>query len=312
MLPIPLSFRQLDYVIAVAETGSTAAAARRLNVSQPSVSLAVARLEEVLGQPLFLRAAGQGMTPTPFGREKLVAFRSLRAQTHALLAGAAEGTTLPPTLDLGVFSTLGPRYVPRLIRAFRAQVPNARVRLHEADLETLHRWLEEGRIDLALVYDFGAGTEVTLTPLVEVPPYALVAKDHPLAGDGRVSLARLVEDPLILVNLPQSRSYFLSILQAQDLSPTIALETGSIEMVRSMVANRLGVGLLATELPYRQTYDGGEVVHLQLKERVAPHRVALARAQHLPATWIADTFSEVAKATLGAPEQSPETDAKDA
>ena len=71
MDPIPIGFRQIDYVIAVAETGSTAAAARLVNVSQPSVSLAVARLEETLGQPLFRRAAGQGMTPTAFGRRSM-------------------------------------------------------------------------------------------------------------------------------------------------------------------------------------------------------------------------------------------------
>lgn len=295
METIPLSFRQVDYFIAVAETGSTAAAARLVNVSQPSVSLAVARLEETLGQPLFLRATGQGMALTGFGRQKLAEFRSLRAQTRAILASAGKEAPLPPMLDLGVFSTLGPRYVPALINRFRARVPNARLRLHEADLETLHAWLETGRIDLAIVYDFGLGGDVEMTPLHEARPYALVAGDHPLAGETTVSLARVLEDPLILVNLPQSRNFFLSIIQARGLSARIGMETNSIEMLRSMVASRLGIGLLATELPYRTTYDGGEVAHLRLEDPIPPHRVALARPARLPGTWVTRVFEEEAR-----------------
>lgn len=291
---IPIGFRQIDYVIAVAETGSTAAAARLVNVSQPSVSLAVARLEETLGQPLFRRAAGQGMTPTAFGRRKLVEFRSLRSQMRALLAADDGSGALPPVLELGVFSTLGPLYVPALIRAFRARLPGVRLRLHEADLETLHDWLETGRIDLALVYDFGRSGDVELLPLVDVPPYALVAGDHPLATRGSVDLKTLLADPLILVNLPQSRDYFLSVIQSRGLVADIALETGSTEMLRSMVASDLGVGLLATELPYRTTYDGGEVAHLALEDPVPAHRVALARPARLPGTWVARAFEEVA------------------
>eukprot|EP00873_Tetraselmis_striata_P022919 jgi/Tetstr1/443183/TSEL_031223.t1 len=294
MEPIPFGFRQIDYVIAVAETGSTSAAARLVNVSQPSVSLAVTRLEETLGQPLFRRAAGQGMTPTAFGRRKLVEFRSLRAQMRALLATDDGSGALPPVLELGVFSTLGPRYVPALIRAFRTKLPGARLRLHEADLETLHAWLESGRIDLALVYDFGAVADVEMVPLIDVPPYALVAGDHPLATRQSVDLATLLRDPLILVNLPQSRDYFLSVIQSRGLTAEIALETGSTEMLRSMVASGLGVGLLATRLPYRTTYDGGEVAHLTLEDPVPAHRVALARPARLPGTWVARAFEEVA------------------
>jgi DNA-binding transcriptional LysR family regulator len=296
MKPIPFTFRHIDYFAAVAETGSTAAASRALNVSQPSISLGVARLEEIFGQPLFIRSAVEGMILTPFGRRKLTDLRRVRSHARAALSAGAGQEGTPAELDLGVFSTLGPRYAPALLRRFREAVPNARIHLHEGDLQTLFAWIETGRIDLALVYDFNIPGEVAVEPMRDVKPYALVAADHRMAGRGSVSLAELLEDPLILINLPHSRSYFLSLIQMQGVTANVAMETGSIEMVRTMVANGFGVGLLATELPYRTTYDGGEVAHIAIAGPTPPHRIALACSSRLPPTWVAEAFAETARA----------------
>ncbi len=63
MEPIPITLRQIDYVIATAEEGSTAAAARLLSFSQPSVSMAIAKAEEHFGRPLFVRVSGPRCHP---------------------------------------------------------------------------------------------------------------------------------------------------------------------------------------------------------------------------------------------------------
>ncbi|MDQ1901868.1 LysR family transcriptional regulator [Paracoccus sp. WLY502] len=291
MKPIPIGLRQIIYLLAVAESGSTAAAARTANVSQPSVSQAVAQVEAHFGQPLFLRLPGQGMRPTPFGRQKLAALESLLAQARAVLAPAAgpEGE-----MSLGVYSTLGPRHAPRLVRGFTARHPAARITLVEGDLAELAQGLRSGRIDLALVYDAGLPADLALTPLQAVPPHALVPPDHRLAGAGAVSLRDLAEDPVILINLPHSRGYFLSLFQIAGLAPRIAAETRSIEMLRAMVANGMGVGLLATDLPHDLAYDGGRVVRLALTDPLPPSRIALARAAALPPTATASAFLDFA------------------
>ncbi len=270
MKPIPVSFRQLDYVIAVAETGSTAAAARQLNVSQPSVSLAVSRIEAALGRPLFYRSPGQGLEPTAFGERKLAEMRSLRQQAEAALGQGA------PVLDLGSFATLGPRYVPALVRAFREERPEAEIRIHEADLETLFRWIQSGRIETALIYSIGLPRDFEITPLREIRPYGLVSADHRLAEAPAVELADLLADPLILISLPHSRGYFLSLAQMQGINPAIAFETESIEMLRSMVANGFGVGLLATDIPHASAYDGKPLRMIPIAGDLAPHTIALA------------------------------------
>lgn len=296
MNPIPVGLRQITYLLAVAQTGSTAAAARAVNVSQPSVSQAVAQIEAHFGQPLFLRLPGQGMQPTPFGRQKLAALEGLAAQARAVLAPA---TGPEGELMLGVYSTLGPRYAPRLIRGFTDRHPGARITLVEGDLAELAGGLRSGRIDLALVYDTGMPAELTLTPLQAVPPHALVPPDHRLASAGAVSLADLRADPVVLINLPHSRGYFLSLFQMAGVTPRIAAETGSIEMLRAMVANGLGVGLLATDLPHDLAYDGGRVVRLALTGRLPPSRIALARAAALPPTATATAFVQFCIEAMG-------------
>lgn len=287
MKPIPIALRQIDYVIATADTGSTAAAARLLSVSQPSVSLAITKVEAHLGRALFARAAGQGVVPTAFGRQKLGEFRQLRARAEQTLMG---GDQKGAVMDLGVFSTLGPRYAPSLVRGFEQAHPGARVRLHEGDIETLARWLEGGQIDVALTYDFGLPSTWEVIPLADVRPYGLVWSGHPLDGRASVGLAALLQDPLILMNLPHSRGYFLTLAQMNGVTPRIAYETGSVEMLRSMVANRMGVGLLATDIPHGTAYDGGGVTRLQLTGNLASHRIALVRSKALQTGALSEAF----------------------
>lgn len=289
---IPISLRQIDYVIAAADGGSTAAAARILNVSQPSVSLAIAKVEEHFGRPIFARTAGQGVVPTHYGRQKLGEFRRLRVDAEYALNASIAGNAI---LNLGVFSTLGPRYAPQLVRGFQDETSSIQVRLHEADLETLSGWLETGQIDVALIYDLGLPSSLKITPLADIRPYGLLPGGHQLAGRKAISIAELLQDPLILVNLPHSRGYFLSLAQMHGISPKIAHETGSVEMLRSMVANGLGVGLLATDIPHDTAYDQRPIVRMPLTGNLALHRIALARPGRLRSNVLVDQFHSYAQ-----------------
>ncbi|WP_022730032.1 LysR family transcriptional regulator [Fodinicurvata sediminis] len=298
MEPIPFSFRQIEYLLAVADSGSTSAAARQLNVSQPSISLTVSRIEAHFGAPLFLRLAGQGMQPTSFGRRKVEELRLLLRQARQTLS-AEDADATPFQLTLGVFSTLGPLHAPGLVRAFTERHPGARVTLVEDDLSGLLQDLHRGRIDLALVYDVGLPSEIELVHLRDVQPHALVPADHRLSGRDAVSLSELAKDPLVLINLPHSRGYFLSLFQTQGLSPRIGQETSSIEMLRSLVANGLGVGLLATDLPHNLAYDGRRLHRLALTDLLPPSRIALAQTTNWPPSPAAEAFIELSREILG-------------
>ena len=292
MQPIPYSFRQIDYVLAVAETGSTAAAARALHVSQPSVSVAIAQFEDHFGAALFLRLPGQGMRLTPFGRERVAQMRSLRSQAAALFGDAHDQ---PEELSLGVYSTLGPRYAPMLMRGFRDRRPGAKVSLVEGDVATLTRTILAGELDLALVYDVGLPAELDVTWLADIPPHAVLPPDHNLAGRDEVTLGELAGEPLVIVGLPHSRGYFLSLFQIAGVHPRIAAEAGSVEMLRALVANGHGVGVLATDIPHDRTYDGRRVVRRRIAGDPPPSRVVLVRAERFEPTQTMKRFVPLAR-----------------
>ncbi|MEY8839622.1 LysR family transcriptional regulator [Cribrihabitans sp. XS_ASV171] len=289
MKQIAIGFRQIDYLIAIAEEGSTAAAARVLNVSQPSVSIALAQVEAHFGQPLFVRRLGQGMEPTAFGRSKIAGFRVLRKMATETIEDTER------RVILGVFETLGPRFAPALIREYAAREPEVEIQLREGNLGRLFEDLATGRIDLALIYSFPVARELEIVPLREVRPFGLVPAGHRLAGSGTASVADLLRDPLILMNLPHSRDYFLSLAQMHGVIPRIRHETASVEMARAMVANGLGVSLLATDIAHTMSHDGRQVSRVQLDGPMPPHGIAIARSPDFPLTEPCSKFLDFAK-----------------
>src|SRR5215470_9815655 len=272
------TLRQLAYFAAAAERGSVTEASRTLNVSQPSISTAIAHLERVLGAQLFLRHHARGLSLTPDGRHFLAEARQLLAEAEELgSALRSEGARLKGELSLGYFVTFAPYYLPGLLRRFGALHPEVVLQLREGDIETLQRGLASGGIELALVYDLALGPELVPEPLAAHKPYALLPAGHPLAKRPRVPLRTLAKEPFVLLDLPYSREYFRAIFLAYGLEPQVRYATPSLEMLRGLVANGHGVGLLNIRPEGDRAYDGMPLACRPLAEDCPPLRVALAR-----------------------------------
>ncbi|HZX82852.1 MAG TPA: LysR family transcriptional regulator [Reyranella sp.] len=292
---IHFSLRQLSYFVATAEAGSTLRAAEALHISQPAVSVAIGQLEQVFGQKLFVRRHAQGVDLTPFGRRKLAEVRHLLAHANAV-AGSGEDDELTGDLEIGVFSTLAPAYAPGLLRAFSEAYPNVRVRMREEYLDQIHRDLEDGVIELALLYELDTIGEMARTPLNALTPYALLSPEHRLAAQPFVSLEDLAVEPFVLIDLPHSRDYFLSLFRMVGVMPENVLRCTSLETLRGMVAHGLGVSVLVTRPFGDHSHDGKPLVCRPLAERVPPQRVIIGSSARAPMTRAAEAFIEVAKA----------------
>ncbi|MEI6000513.1 LysR family transcriptional regulator [Paraburkholderia bengalensis] len=241
-----VSLRLLRYFAAAAETGSTMAAARLLNVSQPSISVAIRELEALFDDTLFTRESGSKMTLTRFGVRKL-------GEAHQLLKAAASfeaddsGDAASGEVQIGVFSTIAPVYLPALLRIARARFPDLFLRFVEGDLLQLEDALRSSRIELALMYDVGLPADIDRECLAELKPYALVPAASKLAKRaGKLSLHDLAKEPLILIDLPHSREFLMAPFWQCGLAPEVRYRATSLELVRGMVANGLGVSLLIT------------------------------------------------------------------
>ncbi|WP_454741298.1 LysR family transcriptional regulator [Cupriavidus necator] len=288
---IAFSFRQLEYFVAAAEHGSISAAARARHVSQPSVSTAIAQLEDTLGEPLFRRQVSRGLALTPAGQRLLGRARDILALAAGLTADDADAG-LSGQLSLTCFQDLGPYFVPRLLAGFRHRHPGVSVTLFEADLATVHRSLQAGKAELALTYDLGLDSRTERHTLAQLPPYALLPADHRLARGADISLADLAGEQLILEDIPQTREYFLSLFWAHGLHPGLHQYTQTFEMQRGLVAHGYGVALSCTRPAGDHSYDGMPIACLPLREPVTPQRVVLARSPAMRASPLAQAFMD--------------------
>lgn len=283
------SLRLLRYVVAAADAGSVSEAAVRLHVSQPSVSGAIAQLEDELGVQLFVRHHARGVTPTVPGQRIIAQARALLSHARDFAQDArALGAAPRGEIAVGCFVTLALRYMPSLLAAFRDAQPGIAVRLEEGDQTSVLDGLCSGRTELALSYGYALPEEVHAEVLAELPPHAIVAADHALAGRERVSLRELAAEPFILLDLPHSRDYFASLFAACGVEPRIAYRSRSYELIRGLVGRGLGY-TLHNVLPRTEvTYDGSRIAILPLTERLLPVKVmSLRLARHAPRPAVA-------------------------
>src|SRR3954470_12854328 len=100
---------------------------------------------------------------------------------------------------------------------------------------------------------------------------------------------------MVVLNLPQSRDYFLSLFTARGLKPRIAQETPSFETLRGLVASGNGFGVLPSRPVSHQTLDGRQVAYVPIKDRIPPQALGLARLARIRSTLRAEAFAAVAR-----------------
>lgn len=284
------TLRQIEYACAVERAGGLTAAAEAMNVSQPALSVALARLEATLGQPLFNRRAGGPMTPTPFGRGWLAEAQGLLAGMGRLMAGDVAAVPL----RMACFEDLAPACLARILRA--AGEADIAVSPLVLGFEAITEGLRQGRIDLALTWDLGLGSEVERQVLARVPPHAVVGKGHPLAMLRRgVTLADVAQWPLILTDQGLSVGHLRGLFSKAGLSHRIAHRTASLELMRSFAANGLGVGASYSRPASRHSHDGQRVITLPIAD-AGSEPVVLAHAA--PLTGAAGRFAAMLAALL--------------
>ena len=132
-------------------------------------------------------------------------------------------------------------------------------------------------------YEFACPEEVVAEKLAELAPYAVLHRDHPLAQGDRISLADLRDEPFILLDLPHSRDYFMSLFRTVGFEPHIAFRSKAYELTRGLVGHGRGY-TIQNVLPRTQiTHDGGRVAAVPLTDRLEPVRlVSLKLRRQVP------------------------------
>jgi DNA-binding transcriptional LysR family regulator len=282
-MPLRFTLRQLEYFVAVGEAGSIAKAAEQVNVSPPAISAAISHLETEFATQLFIRKHSHALSLTAAGRVFLKEVAQLLVNAEALHDVASDlAHKVRGLLTVGCLLTFAPLVVPPVRAGFEELYPDVRFRQFERNHSQLMEMLQRGEIDVALTYDLGLLQDIVFEPLMKLPPYVVLSPAHRLAGKDRVSPEELVEEPLILLDLPYSREYFLSIFTNVGLRPNIVERTTDITVMRAMVANGLGYGIANIRPLAIHSADGKALAYKALHTKTRPlvMGVALPTAEH--------------------------------
>jgi LysR family hydrogen peroxide-inducible transcriptional activator len=261
-MPYRPTHRQLEYLVALGETGHFGEAARRCNVSQPTLSVQLALLEKQLGATLIDRMPGQ-VAPTPVGAEIIAAARVV---LHGLdeiraLAASSKGN-LGGSLRLGVVSSFGPYFLPYLLPRLHSEHRDLKVYIREDRPRLLERAVLEGETDCALGQIPDQEELFSFRHICRERIYLGVPREHPLARLERVPVSALKGERLLTLG-PGHRLLddVRSLATVSGALLTEDYEGSSLDALRQMVSIEMGLSLFP-ELYVRSEFAKEQNVRL--------------------------------------------------
>ena len=246
-----MTLTELKYIVAVAREKHFGKAAEACFVSQPTLSVAVKKLEDELELKLFERSAGE-VTVTPLGDEIVRQAQSVLEQAAEIKEIAKRGKDpLGGPLKLGVIYTIGPYLLPDLVRQNIALTPQMPLMLQENFTVRLLDMLRTGEIDCAILAEPFPDTGLAIAPLYDEPFMAALPAGHALAAGDSVSSDQLKREHMLLLGTGHCfRDHVLQVCPefARFSSNTEGIrksfEGSSLETIKHMVAAGMGVTLV--------------------------------------------------------------------
>ena len=251
------TLRQLQVFEAIVRLGSFTRAAEELFLTQPTVSMQIKKLTDVLGLPLF-EHIGRNVEPTEAGlalykssRELFETLANLE-MTVADLKGLKIGR-----LRMGVITTA--KYLaPEILGEFSRLYPGIDLALKVTNRERIIERMHRNEDDLYIMGQAPDGElEVEAFPFAPNPLVVMAPRDHPLVGKKNIALSEIIEYPFIMRE-PGSgiRDAILRLFAAQDLRPRVRMELGSNEAIKHAVVGGLGVSVLSLHTLALEGADG--------------------------------------------------------
>ncbi|MEO5735825.1 MAG: hydrogen peroxide-inducible genes activator [Variovorax sp.] len=246
-----MTLTELKYIVAVARERHFGKAAEACYVSQPTLSVAIKKLEEELELKLFERSAGE-VTVTPLGEQIVQQAQTVLDQAAAIKEIAKRGKDpLAGPLNLGVIYTIGPYLLPDLVRQNIARTPQMPLVLQENFTAKLLEMLRAGEIDCAVMAEPFPDTGLAMAQLYDEPFMAVVPANHPLAARDSVTSDELKNETMLLLGTGHCfRDHVLEVCpefarfssNAEGIRKSF--EGSSLETIKHMVAAGMGVTLV--------------------------------------------------------------------
>ncbi|WP_418318276.1 LysR substrate-binding domain-containing protein [Piscinibacter sakaiensis] len=276
-----MTLTELRYIVAVAREKHFGRAAEACFVSQPTLSVAIKKLEEELDVKLFERGASE-VSVTPLGEEIVRQAQQVIEQAAAIKEIAKRGKDpVAGPLRVGVIYTIGPYLLPELVREAIATVPQMPLVLQENFTARLLDMLRTGELDCAILAEPFPDTGLAVAPLYDEPFLVAVPTSHPLASRKSISAEELKHETLLLLGTGHCfRDHVLEVCPEYARFSSNAegirksFEGSSLETIKYMVAAGMGV----TVVPVLGVSKDAQphVRYIPFSDSVPTRRVVLA------------------------------------
>jgi len=282
-----MTLTELKYIVAVARERHFGHAAEACHVSQPTLSVAIKKLEEELDVKIFERG-GNEIAVTPLGEQIVRQAEYVIDQVQAIRELAKSGKDpVSGPLRIGVIYTIGPYLLPDLVRQAIDRVPQMKLLIQENFTARLLEMLRTGEIDCAILAEPFPDTGLALAPLYDEPFAVAVPTQHPLARRASVTAAELKTETLLLLGtghcfrdhvLEACPEYARFSSDAEGIRKSF--EGSSLETIKYMVASGMGV----TVVPQLSVAKdrSPNIHHVPFADPVPTRRVVLAWRRSFP------------------------------
>lgn len=283
-----MTLTELRYIVTLAQERHFGRAAERCFVSQPTLSVAVKKLEDELGVALFERSKST-VQVTPLGERVIEQAQRVLEQASVIRELANEGKDqLTSPLRIGAIYTIGPYLFPHLIPELSRSAPRMSLYIEENFTAELRRKLRSGELDAIIVALPFTEADVVTRPLYEEPFEVLLPSDHAWTARATIAKEDLLKERLLL--LGEGHCFRDQILEAcpaisahlNSPSNTLTAEGGSLETIRHMVASKLGITVLPQSAIGTGHYEAGMLVSRPFTPEAPSRTVAIAWRASFP------------------------------
>jgi LysR family hydrogen peroxide-inducible transcriptional activator len=270
-----MELNQLRYAAAIGETGNFTKAAQRNNVSQPSLSQQIIKLEKELGHKLFHRL-GHKAVPTEAGIVFLERAKRILLEVENTTKELGDSPSLGRRITIGAIPTLAPYLLPALIARCRKRHPNLQIDIREDFKVHLTQAILDGELDLAVVAKPVNDPRLFTEPLMQEPLLLVVGKGHPLATRYLVTGEDLANETFAMMGSSSSTAAQIrAFCGDHHFEPRIGFHCSQIATVKAFVA--LGAGISILPRVSRAPEDKDSLVYIPLADASPVREIVIVR-----------------------------------
>jgi len=285
-----LSYIDFHLVSLIEEVGNYTRIAEKLHLTQPAITHRVNQMALVLGKPIIAKL-GKRIVLTETGQLIRDSFPKLKSFYQELDDNIKEiGNSLSGTLTIGTSDTLGIHLLPEFIAGFGKLYPDVKLNLTSKPSRVVAQEMISGTIDLGIALTTSIDNRYDSFPILERHDCVIVASDSKWKNRDKISLKELKKDKLITLDkTSQSRFFIVEWFRKRGITIDIAMELGSIEMVKRYVEMDLGFSIVP-EISIQNELKEGRLHKIEIDEDVNYQTVAAFTVKNKYVSLIARRF----------------------